>query len=98
MADERNKESKNIKEIKEMLKGLELIGSQGAKIAKGGVNFKDIPHVIELVKDYEVLDAAFSGLKEIPAEAKDLDEAELMELGLIVFRMVKNMKAAYDNA
>lgn len=84
---------KDIKELKEVLDGIELLAVSGAKIAANGkIGPEDLMVVIDLLKDVEKLKDAFEGMKEIPAEIKDLKEEELIELGLMVFGIVKKVK------
>lgn len=86
----------DIKESKELLKGLELVGAAGLKIAKDGKgSVSDLMHVVELVKKFDVLKDAVEGIDKIPAELKDIDEAEIVELGAAAFGLIKALKEAY---
>lgn len=87
-------EKVGIKESLELVKGVELLGVKGAQILKGGVNAEDIPAALELMKEVSVLVEAVKGVGEIPAEAKDLEQEELIQLGLALFGAVKNISAA----
>lgn len=88
-------ESKSIKEIKEALAGVELLGVSGVKIfADGKVNLADLPVLADLAKNLDVLIEGVKGADQIPAEAKDLDQAELIELGTLAFNLVKKLKEA----
>jgi len=89
-----SEEKKGIKECLEMLDGLELLSVKGLEIAKDGLELNDIPKALEVFKQYEVLVAAVKGSGEILAEVKDIDQAELMELGARVLGMVKKIKEA----
>ena len=84
----------DIKESIELLNGIELIAVNGAKIAKDGINISDLAHLVELAKNFEVLKDAYVGIDLIDDEVKDLDEKELIELGLKAFSIIKNVKAA----
>lgn len=87
--------NKTIKETKELLEGVQLLAITAVKIADDGFNIKeDFPHVIELAKNSTVLVEAVKGVGDIDEEVKDLDQQELAELGLLVFNMYKNIKAA----
>ena len=87
--------NKTIKETKELLEGVQLLAITAVKIADDGFNIKeDFAHVIELAKNSTVLVEAVKGVGDIDEEVKDLDQQELAELGLLVFNMYKNIKAA----
>jgi hypothetical protein len=86
---------KQVKEIKELLKGLEVVGVAGVKIAADGkVSIEDLAHIVALAKQIDVLSAAVAGLGEIDDELKDLDQAEIIELVGAVFALVKAIKEA----
>ena len=88
-------EKKDIKEILEIIVGLELIGVTGAKVmADGKVNTSDLGAVVELLTKFNVLIDAVKGAKDSLGEAKDLDQAELLQIGTKVYEVVKNIKAA----
>ncbi|MBX3017984.1 MAG: hypothetical protein KF767_08850 [Bdellovibrionaceae bacterium] len=88
-------EAKGIKELKELLEGLALLGVAGKKImADGKVNLADLPVVIGLVQDASVLTAAVQGTNEIPAEVKDLSAEEAQELLGLVLAIAARVKAA----
>lgn len=82
-------------EIKELLKGVELLGISAKKIAKDHkVDLNDLPVVIDLAKNAGVLADAAKGLDQIPAEIKDLDQAEILELVSALFATIKAIKEA----
>lgn len=78
-----------IKESKELLNGVELLAVSAKKIAKDGVSLADLPEAIELLKKVDILVEAVKGLESIDEELKDLEQEELVELGLKVFSIVK---------
>lgn len=80
---------KGIKESKELLEGIELLALSAKSIAKDGISLADIPEALELLKKLDVLIAAVGGIGEIGEEVKDLDQAELIELGAKVFTLIK---------
>lgn len=83
-----------IKETKELLDGLEVAAKAIAKIAKDKkINAEDLPVLISLATDFEKLVAAFSGLEEVPAELKDLDEAEVIAIISKLYAIGKSVKA-----
>lgn len=83
--------SVGIKESKELLEGIELLAVSAKKIAKDGVSLADLPEAIELLKKLDVLVAAVNGINQLDEELKDLDQAELIELGSKVFSLVKTL-------
>ena len=91
--------NKSVKETKELMEGLQLIAITGVKIADSGFSIKeDFPHIIELAQKSNVLIEAVKGMSDISEEIKDLNQEELAELGLLVFNMYKNIKAAKEEA
>ena len=50
--------------------------------------------LLDLVKEHELLIAAFKDVKEVDEEVKDLDQAEIVELINAVFKMAKDIKEA----
>lgn len=78
-----------IKESKELLDGIKLLAVSAKKIAKDGVSLADLPEAIELLKKVDVLVEAVKGLDGLDEELKDLEQEELVELGLKVFSIVK---------
>lgn len=87
----------DIKESKEVLKGLEVVGLAGIAIMKDGkVGVSDLMHIVDLVKKFDVLKDAVEGIKLVGEEIKDLDETEIVELGMATFSLIKTLKAAND--
>ena len=87
-------EEKGIKELSELLDGIEILLVAGKKIAADGINKDDLTIVFELFNQFSVLKEAFTGLKELPAEIKDIDEAELLMLGTKLYSIIKSLKEA----
>jgi hypothetical protein len=86
--------SQDIKETKELIEGVKLLAVAGAKIAKDGINVADLQHLVELAKNFEVIQKAFENVKEVEAEIKDLEESELIELVGVLYSLVKEVKEA----
>lgn len=89
---------KSIKESKEAVLALKLLALKAIEIKKGGVTKEDIPAVLELVKDINVLVEGVKGAADIDDELKDIDQAELLELGTLVYSSVKEIAAAAKEA
>jgi len=83
-----------VKESKELLEGILVLGVSAKKIAKDGVSLADLPEALELLKKVDVLVEAVKGVDAIGEEVKDLSQEELIELGLKVFSVVKAIKEA----
>ena len=81
-------EKRDVKEMKEMMVGLMEIALLLAKEFKDGVQIDDFMDIFMALKDDPKFMEAFKGLKEIPAEAKDLDLNEGMELAMMVMAYV----------
>lgn len=85
----------NVKEIKELIVALEVIGVFAKKVAADKkVNLEDLPYLIDLAKQMETVLAGVEGLDKLPEEVKDIDESEAMELLGQVLKTVKAIKAA----
>ena len=84
----------DIKESKELLEGIEVLAVAGVSIAKDGINISDLAHLVSLAKNFDKLKAAYEGIDLVDDELKELDEKELMELGLLTLNMIKNIKAS----
>ena len=83
----------DIKETKEMLDALELIVLSCVKIMKDGkIRIDDLKIFFDLLKDIDKIKDGFVGIKEIPKEVKDIDEQELIEIGLAVYKIVEKVK------
>lgn len=87
-------EKLGIKESLELLAGVELVAVTGIEVAKDGLGMDDLAKAVELVKKSEVLVEAVKGLNLVDDEVKDLDQAELLQLGAASFAMVKKIAAA----
>lgn len=84
-----------IKETLEVIAGLKVLGEFVAKVgADGKVNTKDVPHLISLVKNAGTLSEAVKDAGEVKAEAQDLTQEELAQIGLKALEMVKAIRAA----
>lgn len=83
----------DIKELRELVKGIDLLAVSGARVMKDGkIGASDLGVLIDLLSNAQMLQNAFTGLKQIPAEAKDLDEKELIELGTSLFSIYRKVQ------
>lgn len=89
-----NAEKRDLKEVLELLKGVSLITCSVKKVVKDGIDVADLSVLLDLVKEHELLIAAFKDVKEVDEEVKDLDQAEIVELINAVFKMAKDIKEA----
>lgn len=86
---------KGIKEIKELLAAVEVVGTAVKKISKDGkVDLTDAVYLVELGTKLNVLVAAAEGIKEIPAEAKDIQADEAIELVGTMYQIAKKIQEA----
>lgn len=85
----------SVKETLEVVKAIQLIGTDVKKALKDGkLNAEDLPLVLDLVKNSQILIDAVEGVNLIGEEVKELDQAELIELGSALFMAVKAIKEA----
>lgn len=88
-------EQKGIKEIKELLAGVEVLAVAIKKVMKDGkVDLQDAAVLVELGAQFPVLMAAVEGIKEIPAEAKEISAEEAIELVGKIYDIAKKVQAA----
>jgi len=81
-----------IKETKEILKALDVLADfAGRVMADGQINGADLLAAVALFQDFSTFSDAFMGVKNIDDELKDLDEAELIELGMAGYKLVKKI-------
>ena len=88
------------KEIKEAVIGLAELTAVLAPILKDGVQIADVSAIVVALKDkpevIQAVQAAVQGLKDIPAEAKDLDTAEVLDLVVtltpVILKIVASLK------
>jgi hypothetical protein len=86
---------KGIKELSELIEGVEAIGVPAAKaLADGKINALDLPHALDLVKSHQKIIDAVSGLDEVVPEAKDIDAAEAVLLVQKLIAVGKSIKEA----
>lgn len=87
--------SKGIKEITELVEGIEAVAVPVAKaLADGTVNTADLAHLLDLVKSHQKLIEAVKGLDEIIPEAKDIDTLEAVALVQKLYATANKIKAA----
>jgi hypothetical protein len=87
-------ENKSIKESLELLKSLEILAVAGVGIAKDGVGPEDLEEGLKLLSQSGEIAKGFVGLGEVDDELKDLDDAELIQLGSALWGSYKNIRAA----
>lgn len=88
-------ESVGIKESMEMLDGVELLLVTAKKIFKDGeVNMDDLGPALEMLQEVKKVVSAVNGMNLIVKEAKDLDQAELVQLALKIQKIVSAVKSA----
>lgn len=88
-------EKKDIKELKELFIGLgEIAGFAGAVMADGKIGIEDLSHLVAMGSKFNTLAEAFTGLKEVVEEAKDIEQAELFELITCIYNGVKKFENA----
>lgn len=88
-------EKKDIKELSELIDGLEAVGVPVAKVfSDGKVNALDLSHGLELVQNHKKIIDAVSGIEGIIPEAKDIDPDEAVIIVQKLYSVAKNIKEA----
>ena len=86
-------QTKEIKEITELLDGLEVLAIFGAKVvADGKVNQKDLPIVMEFMSKIKSLLSAFDNVPEIVQEIEHIDKAEIIILLKKLLDIARNVR------
>lgn len=90
-----SEEKKGIKELLEIFGSLEELASfAGAVLKDGKIGADDLTHLVSLAVKFDKISAGFVGLDEAKKEAKDLDQAEVVQLLGAGYSVV----AAFENA
>lgn len=88
-------EQKGIKEIVEVVEALEVVAVAAKKVmADGKINLQDGPALMALGMELPKIMAAIEGIKEIPAEAKEIDAQEAVALVQKLYAVAKKVQEA----
>lgn len=83
------------KNINEIFVALSVLSKAAVQItADGKVDVADAKHILELLNEYKAFIAAVEDAKLIVDEAKDIDEQEVVQLGLAAYGLVKDVVKA----
>lgn len=82
-----------IDETLETLEALQLVLVGLAKVFKDGkIDLKDLLVAVDLLKQINVVIDGIKGIKNIPAEIKDLQKDEIIAIGSKVYEIVGAIK------
>ena len=84
----------SIKETTELIKAVGLVTAKALAISKDGLELSDVPRILELFKEYSVIEEGFKGLALVDDELKDLDADESAILAVELFTQYKLCKRA----
>ncbi|MNJ94797.1 hypothetical protein D3C87_125000 [compost metagenome] len=88
-------ETKGITELLELIAGLELVAVSAKEILKDGkIGVEDMAVLVKLAAQVDVIVKAIEGVKEIPAEAKDIDMAEAVAIVQRLYAAVAKVQAS----
>lgn len=94
-----SEEKKGIKELKDLLLGILVITKVGANVLKDGAQLQDlVDGFSQLNGDPEkkkAIEDALAGIQEVPAEAKDIDLAEGVELLILIAEELPELIEAF---
>lgn len=86
----------DIKETKEAIKAIMVVGKFVVERAKDGIDLSDLSALItKIVLDPDfkkTLEAGVQGIDKVPTELGDLDFAEVIELATLVPELLKVVK------
>lgn len=92
-------QKRDIKEISELIDGIEAVGVPVAKVfADGKVNSLDLPHGLELVQNHQKIIDAADNIDDVVPEAKDIDPAEAVIIVQKLYKVAASIKAAAKEA
>lgn len=87
-----SEEKVGIENILEVIDALEVLGvGVGSSLKDGKINMADLPILIGMLNDFNVFYKAIEGGKEVLVEGKDIDQAELLQLGARVYEVIKRI-------
>jgi histidyl-tRNA synthetase len=81
-----------IQETMEILDGLKLLGVDAAKIAKNGLNWSDLQHLVHIAQEFDTIKDAVQDADQALPELKDISEEEAIIIVAKVFEIVKALK------
>ena len=84
----------SIKETTELIKAVGLVTAKALAISKDGLELSDVPKILELFKEYSVIEEGVKGLALVDDELKDLDADESARLAVELFTQYKLCKRA----
>ena len=84
----------NIQGSLEFVAAVKLLAVEGKKIAKDGINLADIPEALVLLNHLDLVLKAAKDFHEVGAELKDIDQAELIQLGSALYEAFQEIKNA----
>ena len=88
----------DIKEILELLEGIKDAGVLGVSVlADGKVNLKDLAPLTKFLTQAGDIAKAIEGITLVDDEIKDLDHAEIAQIGAKSLEMIKEIKLAYES-
>lgn len=86
-----------IKETLELLESMEALAVAGAKIAKDGkLSPADLTVIYDLLLKSSSISEGFKGIKELPAEMKDLDASEIEAIISKTFVSINKVKEVLE--
>lgn len=88
-------EKKGIKEMMEVIAAVEVLAVAVKKVMKDGkVDLSDAAVLVELGAQFPAFAAAVEGIKEIPAEVKEIDAQEALEIVGKLYAVAKKVQEA----
>lgn len=84
----------DLKNTKELIDGLKLVGINGKKAFKDGININDLQYLLQIANNFKVLSAAIDGIGDVPKEVKDLSGDEVQELVAHLLLAINEIKNA----
>lgn len=85
-------EKQGVKELMELLDAIKILTASGMKIAIDFDINKLISELVALGMQFAVLKEAFTGLKQIVVEVKDLDQEEVVAIVNKIFEIINVVK------
>lgn len=84
-----------VKESLELVSAVKLVGINAKKaLADHKLNAEDLQYAMAILKDVQVLIDGIEGISHVGEEAKDIDEAEALQVGMAFLKAVKEIKNA----
>lgn len=88
-----------IEEINDVVEALRVTSKTAGKVMSDSkVNLSDLQYSKDIIANFKVYTEALEGIKEVTAEAKDLDDSELISIATSFLGVIRAYKEGKKEA